>query len=175
MANQRTTLMNFLDRTGTLDLPSTHYGNARTRTKVATFTGDLAQNDILVLGRFKCTDTILSAKLYMTAFGVAATGDLGAYQAGDWTLADQSLVSGTAEDRFATAVTMNGAITAGTELWNESTTLTADLLAKPLWVQCAIATQPAAGTQYDIGLKVEGANPPAAATVTVVFTYLGGD
>jgi hypothetical protein len=174
MANQRTTLLNFLDRTGTLDLPSTHFGNSRTRTAVATFTGDLAQNDILVLRRFKATDTILSAKLYMTAYGVAATGDLGVYVAGDWTVADQALAAGTAEDRFATAVTMNGAITAGTELWNESGTITADLLAKPLWQQLGLTTVPAAGTLYDVCLKVEGANPPSA-TTTVVFTFLAGD
>jgi len=175
MANQRSNQYGFLNTPPTKVTPYAVAG--RTRRKIATFAAvDAAQNDICVLARFKATDIILSAELVNDALGASVTGDLGAYQAGDWVAGDKALVAGTAEDRFATAVDMNTAREqpAPLQIWNESATLTPALSYSPLWEQCALATEPAPGTEYDIALKLEGANP-AAGNFKVVFTYLAGD
>jgi hypothetical protein len=172
MANARSPLMGFLSKPPSI--ASVYQGGGRSRHKIATITADVATNTILVLARFKMSDILVSAKMVMTASGGASTGDFGGYVAGDWTVADQALISGVAEDRLGTAVVMNAAVLMpGTELL-EAAALTADLLYKPLWQMLGVATEPAPGTQVDLCLKVEAVDP-GSMTVTVLFTYLAGD
>lgn len=180
MPTIRSDAMQFLARPPVLSSVARSGGRVRSRLgEITMVAASAAQNDIVCLARFAATDHIFAALLVNDALGAAVTGDLGCYVAvNDPDALCATLVSGTAEDRFATAVDLNTAreqsatLFSTQNIWNESATQTPTTSLGALWQQCGLAAEPASGTMFDVGLKLEGADP-GAGYVGVLFLYTG--
>ena len=175
MANSLSTIMtNILADPIELNRAVEDHGRGRVKVcRVATAAAQLV-NHIFVLGRFKANDVITSIR-WNNDLADAGMADvnIGGYVAGDWSAADQSAVD---DNALADAVDMSGAAALFAECLGSGLTTTGDLVTKRLWEALAVAAEPAAGTEYDIGMTTVTAGGPAATSnYTVIIEYLAGD
>lgn len=136
-----------------------------------------AANHLYPLFRVSAFDRILTLNVSNTADAGMTDLNLGAYVAGDWTVADQALVAGTIEDRLVDGANRAAATTQPVNIWGTGTNSFAEnLQGLPLWQVLGLSTAPAPGTQYDLVLKAAGASNPAGGGVYVFeMDYVAGD
>lgn len=128
-----------------------------------------AANHFYPLIRIPAHWCIIKAEVSNTADAGMTDLDVSVYNAGDWTTADQALVSGIAVDKFVDGANRAAATTVPVNIWGTGTnSFTEDLQGKPLWQQAGLATQPTPGTVWDVVLKAVGASNPAGGGIYVV-------
>lgn len=176
MANTRSDLIaNLL--AGTKNAVGTD--GSRVRYRRASFSTSAAEalNNLYPLFRASAADRIIDLNVSNTADAGMVDLNVGAYVIGDWTVADQSLVSGTVEDRLVDGANRAAATTQPVNIWGTGTNSFGEALqGLPLWQVLGLAAAPTPGTQYDIVLKAVGASDPAGGG-TYIFesTYIAGD
>lgn len=132
-------------------------------------------NHLYVMFRVLATDRVISLNISNTADAGMTDLNVGAYVAGDWTLADQVVVPGTAEDRLVDGANRAAATTQPVNIWGTGTNAFAESLqGRPLWQQLGLAAPPQPGTEYDICIRSVG-DPAGGGTYVAEMLYVAGD
>jgi hypothetical protein len=143
------------------------------RGQVATTASEGAGHLYPVL-RVSAFDRILKLEISNTADAGLTDLIIGAYVAGDWSVADQSLAASTA-DRLVDGANRAAATTVPVNVYGTGTNAFGEALqGKPLWEQLGIASAPAPGTVYDLVIQSVG-DPAGGATLVVECEYIGND
>lgn len=151
------------------------------RSVVVSVAGDGAGH-LYVLDRFSAFDTILALYMNNTAdagwtdmnIGVYAGDADGQTSAGDWTVADQTLIT-SCQDIIVDGANRAAASAGHDELFGTGTNGIAETLeGLPLWEMCAtVSAKPKQGTQYDLVMQSVG-DPAGGGTAVIVVLYGAG-
>ncbi len=136
-----------------------------------------AAGHIYPIFRVSAHDRIIKIECSNTADAGMTDLNIGVYNAGDWSVADQVLVTGTAADILVDGANRAAATTVPTNIFGTGTNAFAESLqGVPLWQQVGLAAAPTPGTQWDIALVAAGAsNPAGGGTYVFEMEYLAGD
>lgn len=176
MANTRSDLIaNII--AGTKNAVGTDGSRVRYRRAQFSTSAAEAANNLYPLFRASAADRIIDMNVSNTADAGMTDLNVGAYNIGDWSVADQAVVTGTVEDRLVDGANRAAATTQPVNILGTGTNAFGEALqGTPLWQMLGLAAAPPPGTQYDIVLKAAGASDPAgSATYVIESTYIAGD
>lgn len=184
MANTRSDVMALRlgDPATLLSVRKSHGRVHMRRASAVSVAGD-GVGHLYVLERFSAFDVLLFAYCNNTAdagwtdinVGVYAGDADGQTSAGDWTVADQTLIT-SCQDIIVDGANRAAASAGHDELFGTGTNgIAENLEGLPLWEMCAtVSTKPKGGTQYDLVAQSVG-DPAGGGTMVWTFFYTAGD
>ena len=171
MANSRSDVMaNLLQNPQVKSSTSRVGSRVRVKDCVVVLDNTEGAGHIVPLARFHAGDRILKIEGRYPAFVGATDVDIGLYAAGDWTVADQTVVD---QDILVSADNWTAAVAIFTDLGTGAAgERAASATVNELWQDAALTAND--GRLFDLAITFV-ADPGAAGTAVIRITYVAGD